>query len=62
MTTTNAKTLGALAFARGIACVPCLDADFMATINGRKAGDKKTITDMKAWHLGWVAASLAANS
>jgi hypothetical protein len=62
MKTANAKTLGALAFARGIACVPCLDADFMSTISGRKAGDSRTIADMKAWHLGWVAASLAANA
>ena len=62
MKTNNAKTLGSLAFERGIACVPCFDVEFMATISGRKAGDKATIAEMKAWQLGWVAASIAANS
>lgn len=60
MNTDQAKTFGAIAYAKGMKCAPALDADFMATLKGRQIGDKRTIPEMKAWHQGWMQANLSA--
>ncbi len=58
-----AKTLGSIAYAKGIACAPCLDVDFQATLNRRQVGytpngEAPTATILAAWTKGWVEASL----
>ena len=58
--TQAAKTLGAIAYANGIKCAPCLDASLSSMVAGRLIGDKRTIAEMKAWIDGWTGASLAA--
>lgn len=55
-----AKTLGAIAFEKGIKCAPVLDADLMAMFAGREIGNKQTMTDMKSWIAGWTQANIAA--
>ena len=57
MTTQFAKTLGSIAFAKGSACAPAMDADFMAQINPEVGSNVKA---MQAWIAGWVGANLAA--
>ena len=54
-----AKTMGSIAFANGVICVPAFDAELTALIAGRQIGDKRTIADLKAWQLGWIEASLS---
>lgn len=55
----QAKTLGTIAFARGINA-PALDAAMMEMIAGRQVGDSRTAKEMRAWVAGWTAANLAA--
>ena len=56
-----AKTLGAIAYAKGIMRAPALDGDLVAWFVGRPIEDKRTIPEMKAWLSGWDQANLAAN-
>lgn len=58
--TQAAKNLGAIAFASGIKCAPCLDGNMMDMLKGRTIGDKRSAQEMKAWISGWTQASLAA--
>jgi hypothetical protein len=58
--TQYAKALGSIAFARGIQCAPCLDAEMQKLFAGRKVGDPRTAAEMKAWAAGWTEANLAA--
>lgn len=55
-----AKTFGAIAFASGIKCAPCLDGNMMDMLKGRMVGDNRSTKEMKAWVSGWIQASLAA--
>ncbi len=51
-----AYIFGQVAFARGITCRPCLDADLMSML-----GELGSNVEMyKAWTNGWTAANLAA--
>jgi hypothetical protein len=59
MNTNTAKTFGAIAFANGIKCAPCLDSNMMALLVGREIGDKRTSKEMKAWIAGWTEANLS---
>jgi hypothetical protein len=54
------KTLGALAFARGIACAPALDSTLATYMGSRQIGDTRSVPELKAWITGWTEASLAA--
>jgi hypothetical protein len=58
--TQQAKTLGSIAFARGINA-PALDSEMMKMIADRQVGDNRTMKEMRAWVSGWTAANLAAN-
>lgn len=58
--TQAAQTFGSIAFAKGVACAPALDRDFLNTLQGRPVGDKNTKREMRAWIAGWTAANLAA--
>lgn len=58
--TQAAKAFGAIAFASGIKCAPCLDANMMDMLKGRTIGDKRSAQEMKAWISGWTQASLSA--
>lgn len=58
--TQAAKTFGAIAFASGIRCAPCLDGNMMDMLKGRTIGDKRSAQEMKAWISGWTQASLSA--
>ena len=58
--TQAAKTFGESAFASGIKCAPCLDANMMDMLKGRMIGDKRSAQEMKAWISGWTQASLSA--
>jgi len=58
--TQAAKTFGAIAFAAGIKCAPCLDRNMMEMLKGRQLGDKRTAQELKAWLSGWHQANLAA--
>jgi hypothetical protein len=55
-----AKTFGAIAFASGIKCAPCLDKNMMDMLKGRMVGDKRSVKELKAWISGWTQASLSA--
>lgn len=61
MNTNTAKTFGAIAFANGIKCAPCLDSNMMELLVGREIGDKRTSKEMKAWIAGWTEANLSIN-
>jgi hypothetical protein len=58
--TQAAKAFGAIAFASGIKCAPCLDTNMMDMLKGRTVGDKRSAQEMKAWISGWTQASLSA--
>ena len=58
--TQAAKTLGAIAFATGVARAPALDAAFMEMIAGREVGEARNVPEMKAWIAGWTEACLSA--
>ena len=58
--TQAANTFGAIAFASGIKCAPCLDGNMMDMLKGRMIGDKRSAKEMKAWISGWTQASLSA--
>lgn len=58
--TQAAKTLGSIAFARGVKCAPALDAEMMKMLSGRQVGDRRTAPELKAWAAGWTQANLAA--
>lgn len=47
---------GRLAFLKGIRCAPVLDANWMAMIEGRKAGTCKELGN--AWQRGWTNENL----
>lgn len=57
--TQTAKTLGAIAFARGAHCAPALDAEWVRLVAGREIGDRRTLADAKAWQAGWMQANLS---
>ena len=58
--TQQAKTLGSIAFARGINA-PALDSAMMEMISGRQVGDSRTMKEMRAWVAGWTQANLSAS-
>lgn len=58
--TQAAKTLGAIAYSKGMHCAPALDSAFAKMIEGRQVGDKRTAAEAKAWLAGWMQANLAA--
>jgi hypothetical protein len=57
--TQQAKTLGALAFARGVFAA-ALDGEMRKLQMGRAVGDARNVPELKAWIAGNTQARLAA--
>ena len=51
--TNYARLRGNLAAANNKSNAAALDTEFMKTLKGRKIGDKKTISELKAWNEGY---------
>lgn len=57
--TQYAKTLGSIAFARGLVRAPGLDPVMVKHMGSREVGDIRSIPEMKAWLKGWDDACIA---
>ena len=58
MNTQTARTLGAIAFANGIACAPVADRGFMDSTTALSHPERMAC--MYAWIVGWTEANIAA--
>lgn len=55
-----AKVFGGVAYARGVKCIPALDANVMPLMSG-DVTPRDATSILKAWHAGWAEACIADN-